>query len=283
VGGGIPFAISFACPKNLKHKFKRLLKLLPPGTKAGLVGMHGILKFPNKAYAQHDLSLTSDPYKVSVGVADVETGRFHNVVLRKFLFQNVMERLLIVEPRTPTDSFCYICNGQFYFCDDSLALSLYGDFKIPYPQGYRFPLPEGGKIVIGPNSELCPFVNIEAVHDKKFQPMTNTFTFKGHNHKRGRFGDNLELDIDSSVSALRLMNLENKTERYYGEITGITCAKLGAIEIFEIYFGLKNEDRAKGLDPEQCYAIIAKTKQSSYLLITSVFENFDVWSEGITV
>jgi hypothetical protein len=93
--------------------------------------MHGELRFPQVTYLQHELSLTTDPYKISIGVADVESGEFHNVVLRKYLFQNVMRKLLLVEPRTPTESFCYVCDGEFRIADDFLLLNLYGEFNIP--------------------------------------------------------------------------------------------------------------------------------------------------------
>ncbi|MDB5692664.1 MAG: hypothetical protein JWO81_1727 [Alphaproteobacteria bacterium] len=278
VANKLPFTIAFESPcEALRSKVARLLTLLPPGTQPGLFGMHGLLAFPNLTYEQHELSLTTDPYKVSVGVIDVETGAFDNVILRKYLFQNVMRRLLLVEPRTPTDSFCYVCDGRFGFEDAHLVMRLYGDFVIPYPEGYGFPLPKRGRTVVGRGSHLQPFVNLYAVEDAAFASCDQSLAFEGRKHLRGRFGAGTTLSAGRDRGR-RVVRLAHGSWSVEGRLLAMRAARVGATEIFELEFampGPARRDRA-----EHAYAALLRREDVDELLVVSEQETFDVWLEG---
>jgi hypothetical protein len=281
IDGKIVFAVSFAAPSPALHsKVEWLLELLPPGTEPGLVGMHGSLRFPQRTYLQHELSLTTDPYKISVGIADVATGRFKDVVLRKYLFQNVMRNLLIAEPRTPTDSFCYVCDGKFSVTATGLFFRLYGDFTIPYPQGYAFPLPGGrGKTRIGAGSHLLPFVNIEALEDACFRPGSAPFNFRSSLPLRGTFSSKITLRIvDGEDGHEALLQTDNVVVE--NEVTRLASADFPGLRIVELEF------RAWPSSPrhaENVYAILLCQADLAQLLMVSERESFDSWMKGASV
>jgi hypothetical protein len=274
----LPFTVAFEAPcEALRSKVARLLALLPPGTRPGLLGMQGELAFPNLTYDQHELSLTTDPYKVSVGVIDLETGAFENVVLRKYLFQNVMRRLLTVEPRTPTDSFCYICDGRFGTEGGHLSMQLYGDFVIPYPEGYGFPLPRRGRTVVAKGSHLQPFVNLYAVEAAAFSACDRSLAFEGRQHLRGRLGAGATLFAGRDGDR-RLVRLTHGTWAVEGALLAMRAARAGATEMIELEFvtpGPRRRDRA-----EHGYAMLLRRDGVDELLIVSELESFDVWLEG---
>jgi hypothetical protein len=186
--GFAPFSLNFAPPaQTFEPKFARLLQMLPPGTRPGLVGMRGEMSFPNYSYDQRNLSLNSDPYKPSVGVVDVATGRFR-IVLRKYLFQDLMLQLLTTEPRTPSDSFAYLATGEFGAAGGVLTLELDGALFIPYPKGYLFPLPDGRATTAKDGSRLVPFLHLDATESSSLRalPPDQSLNFAGAEHVRGR-------------------------------------------------------------------------------------------------
>lgn len=277
IDGKIAFALRLAAPTRALHsKVDRLLELLPPGTEPGLVGMHGALQFPRRTYLQHELSLTTDPYKVSVGVADVATGRFEDMILRKYLFQNVMRNLLIAEPRTPTDSFCYVCDGKFSVTEVGLFFQLYGDFTIPYPEGYAFPLPGGRATRIGPGSHLLPFVNIGAVEDICFRPGSAPFKFRSSRALRGTSSSGVTLRIeDREYGSEALLQVDNVTVK--NELTALASTELRTLQIVELELRAWDPSSRR---PENIYAMLLSYPDHAQLLMVSERENFDSWMEG---
>jgi hypothetical protein len=280
VEGKLPFVLKLVSPTpRLLSKAKQLLSLLPPGTEPGLVGMYGELRFPAKNFLQRELSLTTDPYKVSIGVVDVATGAFDDMILRTYLFQNVMRNLLLVEPRTPTDSFCYICNGGIRPTRAGLLFRLYGEFTIPYPAGYAFPLPRGGSTKIEAGSHLLPFVNIEAVSADSFQPRWTTFHFKSKHRRRGRLDDTATLlvQFEGGNHVARLVDAFGQVEAI---VTRIAVAAIESLEIIEIEMRVPNGRRRAS---EAIYGVAVVDGESAELLLVSERENFDTWLEGTLI
>jgi hypothetical protein len=276
VAGKMPFTISLRGPTpRLNSKTERLLKLLPPGTQAGLLGMHGTLRFPRVTYFQRELSLTTDPYKVSVGSVDVDSGEFHNAILRKYLFQNIMKKLLLVEPRTPTDSFCYICNGHFRVVGGGLAISLYGDFNIPYPNGYHFPLPKYGSTKIGEESHLQPFVNLDAVESILFRPSSESVEVVSSNCRRGNFDANAIFLTYEGDQETHRIDLQTQSSTNSGKVTCLNKIAFQSCSIYEFEVVLRTRGSKEG-----CYGFIINKPPNCQLLMISESENFDMWLEG---
>jgi hypothetical protein len=276
VSGKMPFTVTLKGPSaRLLSKTQQLLKLLPPGTQAGLLGMHGTLRFPGITYLQRDLSLTTDPYKVSVGSVDVESGIVCNAVLRKYLFQNIMKKLLLVEPRTPTDSFCYVCNGHFGLAGECLVLSMYGDFNIPYPTGYGFPLPRFGKTIIKEGSHLQPFLNLDAVESSMFHPTSDSIEFVCSEHSRGNFGPKAVMRILQNNGGLRSIVLETEGTAYSGRLGFLTKSTFPLCSLYE-FEGNFGAGRSK----EGCYGFFIEEPPNCQLLMISEHERFDTWLRG---
>src|SRR5205085_2378916 len=83
------------------------------------------------------------------------------IVLREYLYQDLMRSLLALEPRIPSDSFAYVGTARFFLSPDGhVCLRLHASFEIPYPAGYAFPLPDGGSTTVTSDSQLYPFVNL---------------------------------------------------------------------------------------------------------------------------
>jgi len=275
--GKMPFVLHLESPSAaLDSKAAQLLSLLPPGTRPGLVGMHGEMHFPLITFEQEELSLTTDPYKVSVGVIDLETGSFENLILRAYLFQNVMRNLLMVEPRTPTDSFCYVCDGKIQATAEGLTLQLYGDFTIPYPAGYAFPLPGGRKTRIEPGSHLLPFVNLTAVTSDSFKPSTEPMEFAALQHVRGRLTADTRLTIAPAAGSM-IATLQSGKGFVAGGVTGLSVAKIDKFHVtrFEAQFprpGRQPDENVLGFSFDR--------DGEDELLMVSEGENMDSWLTG---
>jgi len=270
--------MKFSTPSaKLNSKSKQLLDLLPPGTQAGLAGISGTLKFPKHENVQHELSLTTDPYKKSIGIMDAATAKFQNAILRKYLFQNIMRNLVLTEPRTPTDSFCYLCDGGFEPTSNGLVFRLYGDFTIPYPAGYGFPLPRGGRTTIGEHSYLLPFLNLVGIEETAFAPTKRATTFRATKHVRGNFGANFELETGFDKSGNQLIRISHATNSWAGHIWAMNLACLDGEQIWEIEFSLS---RRFGKN-ENCYLMLTTHDWGlDSLLVVSESEFFDTLLEG---
>jgi cold shock CspA family protein len=275
--GLAPFALCLAPPADAYgSKFEALLRLLPPGTMPGLVGMRGDLAFPKDAYEQRNLSLNSDPYKLSIGVVDVASGNVSGAVLRKFLFQDLMMQLLLTEPRTPTDSFSYLTSGRFELRDGKLALDLDGALFIPYPSGYRFPLPDGGTTVAEEGSHLVPFVHLTAVEREAFEPLpTGTqIAFEGDRHLRGRMAQKVRLELRGNDDGDTAATLRFDDLALNGRGERPRHLRLGGTEL------VTGELLIDGPEPSVCTYHLTTDGDEAHFQISAVDEVWDCWYAG---
>ncbi len=277
----IPFVLRLDPPSQVfRQKFKKLLTLLPPGTSEGLVGLKGILRFPRVQYLQENLSLCSDPYKPSIGVVNLKTGVCDPLVLRKYLFQNLMGSLLSVEPRTPTDSFAYLCSGQFATTEvGHLVFRLEGELNIPYPAGYAFPLPGRGTTRIGEGSLLRPFINILALQSSSFLKCSLNLAFVSRLHRRGERATSASLKTNQSGAGRTMVELTIGERRFEGTDCNIESAQLGASRLWFIEFEAGTASGKTGSTP--CYCAITEHASGAELQVISVDESLDVWVSGI--
>lgn len=141
---------------------------LPAGVSRGMIGFNEILHFKKQTYPQHDLANADDPFNLSGGVVDLETGEIlGGLLLRGYVIQELYGQLLHVEPCTPADSFNYRGPARLeQEASGDLVLRFNGGVYLPYPEGFRFPSTEPGGIppfvVRGP-SRLDPFRRIQAM------------------------------------------------------------------------------------------------------------------------
>ncbi|MEK6304396.1 MAG: NmrA family NAD(P)-binding protein [Acidobacteriota bacterium] len=278
-GKYFPFVLRFEAPSNLRQKLLALLQLLPPGTKAGLVGLQGKMTFPKVSYLQRNLSLTTDPYKVSLGVLDVDTGcTTASVVLRKYLFQDLMMSLLMIEPRTPTDSFAYVGEAKIFNTEEGhLAFRLTGRLDIPYPEGYAFPLPDGGHTIIEQGSQLYPFVNLVCVEENALNPTSGAVEFLGRRHRRGNFDSDVHLSIRPEPAGGERMEFIAAGKRYegVGREARSVLFEGRTIRYCEYRIGDDNGET------EDCLCVITKGPEGeAELQMVSIKESFDTWVAG---
>jgi hypothetical protein len=280
VSGFVPFTLELAAPSVAFHeKFKRLLKLLPPGTKPGLVGIRGYMAFPRARYQQRELSLNTDPYKPSVGVLDIASGVSAPIVLREYLFQSVMKSLLMVEPRTPTDSFAYTCEAAFALTrEDRLRFSLHGELFIPYPAGYRFPLPNGATTRIRAGSFLKPFMNIHALEESAFEAGVIRLEFRADTHCRGSFGPGFVF-LAGVENGRQTVTLRHEATAFTGQQCFIETATCDDLRIWIANFLVASPQGAK----IACYAVITACGDRASLHMISTDEMIDTWLEGRAV
>lgn len=170
-GNSVPVAISLLNPGGVMTEMAAspITQVFPGRLYPGPNGFDEFLRFPLRTYSLDDLAILDDPFDISVGAVDLNTGKFLTDLLhRGFINQNLIFALLRVEPRTPGSSFKFSgpaalekgANGQ-------LILRFEGQIHIPYPEGFLFPTPNlTTGIVIGPNSALDPFLWIHAIQDE---------------------------------------------------------------------------------------------------------------------
>jgi hypothetical protein len=278
VDGFMPFTLLFGAPDDFTPKFSELLSILPPGTRAGLVGMVGEMSFPNSVFRQSELSLNTDPYKVSLGVVDANTGETAPFVLRKYLFQNVMRRLILVEPRTPTDSFAYVSSAKFSEEPDGhLKLGLFGECYIPYPEGYRFPISEGGTARILAGSYLKPFVTLDAVDENVFQSASPDIEVRAEKKLRGNFAPGCVFSAKTSADG-------HCTIAFAGDDFDLrssqcTARRAGLSDRIVWIFHFQAETKPGRRVP--CFAAFTEHQDRHWsLLMTSTDEACDTWLEG---
>jgi hypothetical protein len=278
VDGFLPFTLQFGAPDGFGPKFKELLSILPPGTHAGLVGMAGQMSFPNSVFQQSELSLNTDPYKVSLGIADANSGESAPFVLRKYLFQNVMRRLILIEPRTPTDSFAYVSTASFSEEPGGhLKLGLSGECYIPYPEGYGFPIFEGGAARILAGSYLKPFVNLYAVEEHAFGSASPNFKVSAEKKRRGNFGPGYVFSAATLPDHGCRIEFSGADFRFRSTQCTARRAVLSdrAVWIFQF------QAETKSTRSVPCFAAFTEYDDGRWsLLMTSTDETCDTWLEG---
>jgi hypothetical protein len=132
-------------------------------------GPHGFdeyLRFPLRTYALDTVLFFDDPFDLSIGAVDVNTGQFIGGLLhRGFLAQDVFFALLRVEPRTPRSSFLFA--GPASLAQGRAGQSVFrlqSNTRIPYPEGFLFPSPDlATGYVVGPGSFLEPYLWVRAI------------------------------------------------------------------------------------------------------------------------
>lgn len=220
-GRRMPFVLSLSPPsRRFESRFRDVLQLLPPGTVPGMVGLDGWLRYGKRTYQQSRLCFMSDAQKLSIGVVDIDTGAILGpFIMRNYLFLSLFEDLVIAEPRTPTDSFGYCCSGRFSAENGRLSVSLRGEVHVPYPEGYRFPLPGGGSTTVSAGSYLQPFIEIRACQIDEGQVPTEAVSkYRSQSVHRdhaieprtveleGGPGETLQLSLDGERTGLRVLS-----------------------------------------------------------------------------
>jgi hypothetical protein len=170
-GNSVPVAVSFLNPGGYMAETEPspITQVFPGRLYPGPHGFDEFMRFPLRTYSLDDLAILDDPFDISMGAVDLQTGRFLNELLhRGFINQDLIFALLRIEPRTPKDSFFF--RGPAALERDSngrLSFRFKGEVHIPYPEGFLFPTPNlTTGIVIGSNSALDPFLWIHAIQDE---------------------------------------------------------------------------------------------------------------------
>jgi len=142
-GNSVPIAVSTCPVGGVFEPLGRtpIAELFPGTLTPGPSGFNETLRFPLQTYSLNDLAIFDDPFDISVGALDLQTGRLlHPLLHRAFINQVVLFALLRVEPRTPKSSFFFKGPGQLRAGSrGELVFDFFGEVHIPYPPGYLFP------------------------------------------------------------------------------------------------------------------------------------------------
>jgi hypothetical protein len=167
-GNSVPIAVWSLPPGGIMAPLSDspITQVFPGRLSDGSQGFNENLRFPMRTYPLDDLSIIDDPFDISVGAIDLQTGRCLNDLLhRAFISQDLIFALLRVEPRTPKDSFFF--RGPALFTKDSRSQNIFrfqGIVHIPYPPGFQFPHPDfTTAFTVGPDSALDPFLWFHAI------------------------------------------------------------------------------------------------------------------------
>ncbi len=174
-GDSVPFTVSMLPPGGLSQKrnLSPLQDVFPGQLGQGMEGHDTVLRFPLRTYRQNDLYLIDDPFDIAIGAVNIYTGEVIGDFLHRALLGQAMFFALVrVEPRTPQGSFEYRGPSMFERGPKGqLRYRFNGTVFLPYQEGFRFPLPDlTNSVPIGPDSQLDPFFQIEAV-DERNQPL----------------------------------------------------------------------------------------------------------------
>lgn len=159
----VPVAITGLNPGGLLMDLpgSPITAVFPGQLAPGPQGFSEELRFPLRTYSLNDLAILDDPFDISVGLADLNSGLFINQLLhRGFIHQDLIFALLRVEPRTPKDSFYFRGPARLEKGPDGRAVFRFeGVVRVPYPADFFFPEPNmATAFVVGPNSVLDPFL-----------------------------------------------------------------------------------------------------------------------------
>jgi hypothetical protein len=143
-----------------------IAKMFPGRLSFGFLAHDERLRYPNMHYDMHSVRWADDPFELSIGSVDVRTGRvLGNLLFRGFIIQNVIQTLLLLEPRTPKSS--WLMRGGAAFHRDPSGQTVFGfggADRIPYPEGFAFPQPDlKTAFRAGPNSQLDPYIYLQAM------------------------------------------------------------------------------------------------------------------------
>ncbi len=170
-GGSLPVAMWLLPPGGLlgQQPPGTLASLFPGKLSPGPVGHDEHLRFPIRNYFLDAVTLVDDPFDASVGLLDLDTGRFLNQPLhRAFIGQDLFFALIRVEPRTPKDSFFF--RGAAMLQRDGgngLLFRQQAIVRVPYPAGFGFPAPDlTSAITVGGDSVLDPYLWLHAITDR---------------------------------------------------------------------------------------------------------------------
>lgn len=166
-----PFCVRMLPPAGSvdSRSLSPLQNVFPGRLRPGMTGHDAVLRFPSRQYRQNDLYLIDDPFELAVGAVDVFTGEVVGDFLhRGFLGQALFYALVRVEPRTPQGSFEYRGTAVFSLNEDgTLKYRFNGTMKIPYQEGFLWPLPDlANGVPVGADSRLDPFFQVDAVEPK---------------------------------------------------------------------------------------------------------------------
>lgn len=169
-GNTVPIAVSLLRLGGIMDELadSPIVDVFPGKLTAGAQGFDEVLRFPQRNYSLDDLAILSDPFDLSVGAIDLETGEFVNDLLhRGFINQDLIFALLRVEPRTPKDSFYFRGPARIEKGDCRQNIFRFqGIVRVPYPAGFNFPQPNlTTAFIAGPNSSLDPFLWIQAIQN----------------------------------------------------------------------------------------------------------------------
>jgi hypothetical protein len=188
-----------------------------------------------------------------------------------------MKWLLMVEPRTPTDSFAYLSSASFSLtANKHLLLHVTGENYIPYPENYAFPLPNRGVTKIGKNSFLRPFVNLFALDTDAFVPVYSNFTFSSTKHHRGHFRSGLHLRACSDSEGV--MSIEMHCDQTV--LTSLECGATSAVLDNSSVMILEFSVTGRRGKPVACYGVLTILPYHAEFQLISVDEDLDCWVSG---
>ncbi len=171
----VPVAVSTLAPGGLlaRPPDSPMAAMFPGRLSIGLLGHDETLQFPQCAYNITKVCFVDDPFEFSIGSIDLTTGRLLGPLLfRGFIVQEMLMRLMVLEPRTPKSSFFF--RGPAAFERDASGQTVFnfnGIVRVPYPEGFGFPQPDlETTFIVGPGSNLDPFVYIQAMDGQAAPP-----------------------------------------------------------------------------------------------------------------
>jgi hypothetical protein len=225
----VPILLQLLPPAGMMVSRPTILEQMPPGTSLGLIGFDSVLKFPKISYQLRHLGLSTDPIDLSVGAVNLQTGEIVSELLhRGLILQDLIIQLMQVEPCTPRSSFCFRGRSRFLKGPTGLEIIFDGRVTVPYPEGYRFPGPDGYQVLpAGPSARLDPFFHLRA-----FESSSNTkraFAFAGYANNlsdtSGNFSIHYSIPCGSKDNG-SFIYTTNATDKFeLKTFTSVSCAK----------------------------------------------------------
>jgi hypothetical protein len=167
-GNSVPIAVWSLPPAALMAPMPEspITQVFPAPLAQGPQGFDERSRYPLKSYPMTSLSVVDDPFDISVGAINLETGRMINdLPHRGFINQTVIYALLRIEPRTPKGTF-YFRGPALITKDkrDQMVFRFRGITHLPYPEGFLFPRPDlVTGFPAGPGAYLDPFLWFHAI------------------------------------------------------------------------------------------------------------------------